>query len=99
MKRNPVTENLNSSGLGATKKTIVTFHTLTGRLKRLHTLAELAYKPEQAQRLCEVLVELEVHEDSAEVPSELLYALRHRLLRVPTVEASRSESLPDERTE
>ena len=98
MKRNPVTENPSPKGLGATKKTIVTFYTLIGRLKRLHTLAELAYTPEQAQRLCEVLVELEVHEDSAEVPSELLHALRHRLLRAPTVEASRSESPPDERT-
>ena len=97
MKRNPVTENPSPKGLGATKKTIVTFHTLIRRLKRLHTLAELAYTPE-AQRLYEVLVELEVHEDSAEVPSELLHALRHRLLRAPTVEASRSESPLDERT-
>ena len=62
----------------------MTLKTLIGRLRRLHTLAELVHADDYTQKLHEVLTELEhLPEDQAEVDPVLLQSLRHRILTRP----------------
>ena len=61
----------------------MTFRVLVGRLERLQRLADIVCKKQKSDKLGDAIAELETYDPDAPVASELLSALRDRLLSVP----------------
>lgn len=61
----------------------MTFRVLIGRLERLQRLADIVCTGQQSEKVGDAIAELETYDPDAPVASELLSALRERLLNAP----------------